>query len=405
MAESESRAFNRISAGTIRNKLEQNQSVLILGPRQTGKTTLLNQIFADTSWQSVGPPPLKYQFQLPSTRHRMEADPETLIREVEAHAKGQYPVKVWIDEIQLVPAVMDVLQVLIDDNKITLAATGSSARKLRKIGANWLPGRLILMHFSPLTWDESQTAPGITELDEMLLYGGLPGVMNLKSAQDKADLLASYEQLYLEEEIRMESVVRSIPRFAKFLRLAALESGTAPNLSKIGQKVELSHTTIHTYYQILEDSLIAHRIDAFGATREKVLRSPRHFFFDLGVRNATAGLGHSTGILTLQRGTLFENWVTLEVLARLRDRAKIFYWRSEKKEEVDLVIEKNGTRTLIEIKATEHPNRDDFTGLVKFKQKYDCNQGWVVCRAPRPQQFGGFTAVPWQELSALLSGL
>lgn len=112
-------------------------------------------------------------------------------------------------------------------------------------------------------------------------------------------------------------------------------------------------------------------------------------------------MGHSSGILVLQQGLLFENWVILEVIARLKDRAKFYYWRTKKGDEVDLIVEKEGRRTLIEVKTTEHPSTEDFEGLVLFKKKYGCDAGWVVCQVSRPQRFGDFTAIPWSELGSL----
>lgn len=397
--------FKRLKQPELTESFNKSRSLLLLGPRQTGKTTLLKEVMESKDGASV----LTYHFQLPSTRQRIEADPEVLIREVEAVTQAsknkRHSVRVWIDEIQLVPAVMDVLQFLIDQKKIILAASGSSVRKLRRMGTNWLPGRIQLMHLSPLTWEEAQEGRPRLELDDMLLFGGLPGVLSLKTAQDRSEALHSYEQLYLEEEIRREAASRDLPRFARFLKLAALESGTSPNFSKIGTQVELSHTAIRSHYEILEDSLIVHRLEAFGTSRDQTLRSPRYYFFDLGVRNAAAGIGHSPGILTLQRGVLFEHWVVLEAIARLQDRARFCYWRTKQGDEVDLIIEKDGKRVAIEIKATERPNEKDFAGLASFKKKHDCNEAWVVCRAPRAQRFGPFTAVPFQELGIRLRAI
>lgn len=382
--------FTRTKTLELLDTLEKGRSVLLFGPRQTGKTTLIEDVFARFPANRC----LRYYFQLPSTRERIEADPEVIRREVEAMRLSE-PVYLLIDEIQKIPKVMDVLQFLIDKKKIILAATGSSARKMKTMGTNWLPGRVRLDHLYPLTWKET----GFPEnrLDQILLYGALPGVLSEQDAAEREKTLASYAHLYLEEEIRAEALVRNVPRFTKFLRLAALESGTAPNLSKIGQHVELSHTTIKEYFQILEDTLIVHRVDAFGSKRDAVLRTSRYYFFDLGVRNAAANIGHSPGILTLQMGTLFEHFIILEAIARFRDSAVISYWRTKQGSEVDLVIDQKGKLLPVEIKATERPSEDDFAGLTAFLKRYQCKQGYLVCRIPRPQKFGSCLAVPWHE--------
>jgi predicted AAA+ superfamily ATPase len=125
---------------------------LLLGPRQTGKTTQIQQLCQD-----YGGPNLTYTCQLPSVRQRLEQDPEVLVREVEALI-NQLPEKqrilVWIDEIQKVPLVMDVLQFLLDQQKIILIGSGSPARSMRRLGVNWLPCRIMMEYAYPLSYWE-----------------------------------------------------------------------------------------------------------------------------------------------------------------------------------------------------------------------------------------------------------
>lgn len=398
MTNTESTNFNRLVTLRLKKTLSSGHSFLLFGPRQTGKSTLLEGIFAQFPSAQV----LKYYFQLPSEQLRIESDPEILLREVEALGSPK-PIYLFIDEIQKVPKVMDVLQFLIDKKKAVVAASGSSARKMRTLGTNWLPGRIQLEHLTPLTWGETEWHP--RELSQILRYGSLPGILSQSDLAQRESSLTAYTHLYLEEEIRLEATVRNIPRFAKFLRLAALESGTAPNLSKIGGRVGLSHTTIREYFQILEDSLIIHRLPAFGGSRDAVLRTPKYYFFDIGVRNAASGIGHSEGILTLQIGTLFEHFIILEVIALSQGRARLFYWRTKQGQEVDLIVEHNDRRIAIEIKATERPNLDDFDGLETFRKKCRCDHSYLVCQISRPQRFGAIEAIPWWEVTERLKAL
>lgn len=387
--------FNRELGAVLEKSLRAKRSVLLFGPRQTGKTTLIKQLCAKFSC-------LEYPLQLPSVRTRLEGDPEVLRREVAA-AKGPEPILVFIDEIQKVPGLMDVLQYLIDEKKIILIATGSSARKMRQAQTNWLPGRVGLMHLHPLTWEESGLLRdnGFDEgiFEDRLLYGGLPGILSQDRAR-RAEDLGSYASLYLEEEIRKEAVVRRLPPFARFLQLAALETGTSPNLSKLAKDVGVSHTTIREYYQILEDSLIVHRLSSWGKSRSAVLHKAKYYFFDLGVRNAAAGIGHDKGLLTLQKGPLFEHHVILEAFAR-RGNGRLFYWRNKKDREVDLVIENEGKVTAVEIKATAKPGDSDFAGLAAFQAEEKCDRAYLVCQVERPQRFAHGIAVPWWHLASL----
>ncbi|MBU2574189.1 MAG: ATP-binding protein [Elusimicrobia bacterium] len=388
--------FKREMEKKLAADLAGGRSILLLGPRQTGKTTLINKVCRNF------PARLQYDLRLPSLKLSLENDPETIIREVKAFPGAKKPL-IFIDEIQKVPALMDPLQYLLDNKLAVLIATGSSARKLRKGKMNWLPGRIKAEHFYPLTWGELGLAGGrpYAGLEENLLFGGLPGIMAERDIQARKEALAAYTALYLEEEIRQEAAVRRLPAFSRFLQLAALESGTSPNLSKLGAEVGVSHTSIHGYYQILEDSLITHRVDSYGGGRADVLRRSRYYFFDLGVRNSAAGIGHDRGILPLQAGVLFEHFVALELLAKNQGRYKVFYWRTKQGQEVDFVLERAGRILALEVKNTARPRPEDFKGLRAFRASSRCDGAYLVCNVERPQKFPEGIALPWRELETV----
>ena len=399
MSNTEYNTFNRLTTLKYKDILEDGRSFLLFGPRQTGKTTELQSVF------KLLPPnrQLHYYFQVPTTLQAFENDPETLLREVEAKAKSGHKTYVFIDEIQKVPAILDVLQYLLDQKKIVLAACGSSTRKLRRLGANWLPGRVELKYFFPLTWQESNLNINSLTPEEFLrqnlLYGSLPGILSEPTYDVRAEKLASYTTLYLEEEIRAEAAVRNLPKFSKFLQLAALESGIAPNLSKIGQQVGVAHTSIREYFQILEDSMLIHKLSAYGRMRDQVLRSPRYYFFDSGVRNAAADLGHGKALLKLDQGRLFEHFIILEWIARRGGARKLSYWRTKAGVEVDLIDETNDKLRAIEIKNTVKLQAEDFKGLDAFAKTYKNSSTFLICNIPRPQKFGPHLALPWQNLN------
>lgn len=363
----------------------------MFGPRQTGKSTLLEEIFKTYNGAKTA-----FYCQLPSDRQVLESDPEVLKRRVEA-MPGKKPVLVFIDEIQKTPQVMDVLQYLIDHDLIILMASGSSARKMKKISTNWLPGRLTVEHLFPLTWNEVGLTQDVSFLKRHLLYGFLPAICRLTENSAKEEALKSYSHLYLEEEIRMEAAVRELPRFARFLQLAALESGTAPNFSKLASQVEVTHPTIKEYFQILEDTLIIHRLNPLGHSRHKILGKAKYYFFDLGVRNAAAHVGHSEGIITLEQGKLFEHFVILECFATYASKARLSYW-SDHKNEVDLVMEFASKKIAIEIKSTAKPGAADFKGVSALAKKIKLDQKLLVCQITQPEKFDEGTAIPWWSL-------
>lgn len=240
----------------IKRTLDRKKSVLLLGPRQAGKTTLVKSLSAD----------LYINLARPSVRQDYEKDPGQLTREVEG-MDVEFPL-VIIDEVQKVLPLMDAVQDLIDSKTAQFVLTGSSARKLRREGeANLLPGRLIVLRMDPLLI--SEMTPLSPSLEELLLYGSLPQIVTETSNENREEDLFSYVTTYLEEEIRSEALVRNIGAFGNFLKLAALESGLTSNFHKLSQDIGVSNPTISEYYQILVDCLVAERIEPLSKSRTR----------------------------------------------------------------------------------------------------------------------------------------
>src|SRR3989338_4973890 len=332
----------RLIEGRIRHTLARDKSVLLLGARQTGKTTLIGRFKHD----------MLVSFVQPDIRQRYEKSPHLLKGEVESLSSaeaGKRPL-VILDEVQKVPVILDVVQDLIDRGKADFILTGSSARKLRR-GAqvNLIPGRIVTFRMDPFSLQEVPAK----DLNERLFYGSLPGILAVGAQSDRETDLESYVTTYLEEEIRAEAAVRNLGDFARFLELAASESGGIVNLRKLSQEIGVSHTTIGAYYQILEDCLIAERIEPLtqSKTRKKLTKSEKYLFFDLGVRRLAAHEG--TRLPRGNLGMLFEQFIGLELLRSVHINghgAKVRFWRDPDGPEVDWVIDNDGCYTPLEVK-------------------------------------------------------
>lgn len=385
----------RLQEQAVRRALARGKSVLLLGPRQTGKTTMLDRIRRD----------LYLSLVRPDVRQRYERDPGLLIGEVEALKAGRHkalPV-VFIDEVQKVPRLLDVIQDLVDRRQASFILTGSSARKLKRgVSTNLLPGRVVALRLDPFVLAEADA----DNLESRLLYGALPGIIACTNAADRETDLASYVTTYLEEEVRAEAIVRNLGAFARFLELAAAESGKIVNAYKLSQEIGVAHTTISGYYDILRDCLIAERIDPLikSNTRKKLTRSPRYLFFDLGVRRLAAREGSRPARETW--GQWFEQFVGLELLrcARAQQRrAQLHFWRDPDGPEVDWVLEEDGHYLPVEVKWTDAPSPSDCRHLETFMKEYPQSaDGIVVCRCPRKMRLTDrVTAIPWQEVDQL----
>ncbi|MGD9108996.1 MAG: ATP-binding protein [Gammaproteobacteria bacterium] len=379
---------------SICKTLARGKSVLLLGPRQTGKTTIVNHL------DKID---MELNFALTDIRLRYEEQSSVLVGEVEG-CKQKLPL-VFIDEVQKVPEILDNVQYLIDNEKAQFVLTGSSVRKLRRSGVmNLLPGRVVLHHLDPLMMSEYKNLN--VSIEDLIFYGSLPEILLTSYVKDKEIDLKTYVGTYLDEEIRAEAAVRNLSKFSRFLALAAIESGNIVNLSKVSQEIGVAHTTIADYYQILEDCMIAERIEPYlkTKTRRLLVRSSKYILFDLGVRRIGAKEGDQ--VSDKRKGQLFEQFIGLELIRYIRARsllATVHFWRSLSGAEVDWVVYYEGRLIPIEVKWTKNPKKSDIKYLSTFVAEYpEVTTAYVVCQTPRRIKLAeNIIALPWQELAAV----
>lgn len=368
-------------------RLPARGSCLLLGPRQTGKSTLMRSLLPERSW-SVDL--LRHDVYL-----RYSKDPAQFRREAEAHVRGGVRT-IFVDEIQRVPALLDEIHGLIEARRVRFLLTGSSARKLRRGASNLLAGRAATRHLHPLTLDELGDA---FDLERTLRFGSLPAVVTGTDAAAR-ELLASYAETYLREEIQAEALVRNLGGFARFLDLVAAESGGLVNYSALGRDAGLATRTVQEYYQVLEDTLIGIRLEPWRKSpRARLVGHPRFYLFDPGVTNAL--LRRLRAPLDPQwRGRLFEQWVVLECLRSLDYRAaeaRCYYWRTHSGAEVDLLVERHGRlRVAAEIKAKRQVSGADLSGLRSFGEAHPGVRRVVVAEVPEAYALGAVEVLPYR---------
>ncbi len=380
---------SRILQETIEEAMGKGKSIVLLGPRQTGKTTLLSQITVDFSISLL----------LPGLRQKYERDPDSLVREIQAlHSKKKNPL-VFIDEIQKVPSLLDPIQYFLDQKVARFLLSGSSARKIKRTSnINLLPGRLINLRLDPFMLSEIENV----SLESILSFGTLPGIVLEETTESKERILVSYVESYLEEEIRSEALVRNLPAFGKFLELAAAESGRICNFRNISREIGVSHSTIADYYQILEDTLIVERIEPYTKSnvRKKLTKSPKFLFFDLGVARIASREAWPPSRDRL--GQIFENFIGTELIRTIRNRiprAKLSFWRDPDGPEVDFLLEIGKSLIPIEVKYTDKPSTKDTVHLQTFlKEHPQSKQGFLICNAQRPEKISHqIMAMPYKE--------
>ena len=372
------------------------KSFLLLGPRQVGKSTLI---------QSLAPSKL-INLMDENLYVSYLKEPVRLKREL---ASLDRPSLVAIDEIQRVPALLNMIQLLLDEgSKHRFLLTGSSARKLKRGHANLLPGRILMEHLDPLSfWELGEKF----DLEKAILLGTLPGVY-LEETQTASEILESYEQIYLREEIQAEALTRNLGSYGRFLDLAAEASGQWINYSKISSDSEIPKETLRRFYSLLEDTLVAFRVEAFRpkTSKRRVSQRERFVFFDLGVRNALLGI-HKGPLSPIEKGSLFEQWIFLQMMTFNHANKKgwrISSFRTDTGAEVDWILDTGKRLIAIECKWGKNVSAHDWAGLKTFDQ-YATRpvKKYVVYTGLSAQQFARTEiAVPYREfLSDILPSL
>ena len=372
-------------------EIPKTKSFFLFGARGTGKSTLLETTLKNKKIFWV-------DFLDLDIEDRYMTRP--MVMEEEILARGPENIEwVVIDEVQKVPAILDVVQRLITRQKMRFALTGSSARKLKRGSANLLAGRALQKFLFPLTHIELEEK---FDLDFCLNWGSLPEVFALEE-DERVDYLRTYANTYVKEEIQAEQIIRKIPPFKKFLEIAALSSGNIVNYSKIARDIGSDAVSVKSYFEILEDTLLGFFLPAYDTSiRKQQSKSPKFYFFDAGVSRALSRtLGLSIRPSTFEYGNAFEQFIINEI-NRLnfyyQKDWKCTYFRSKDNVEIDLVIERPGQPTLlIEIKSKTRITTDDLRHLKLVAPDISRSEPLCLSNDPIAKIIDGVTCIYWKN--------
>jgi len=307
-----------------------DRSFFLFGPRGTGKSTWLRQVLPDAFRLDLLDASLF--LELSRDPHRLEA----LI--------GNRPAGAWVvlDEIQKVPALLDEVHRLMELRRWRFALCGSSARKLRRGGANLLAGRALTLSMESLSAAEL----GVEfDLDLALNWGLLPFVLN--DSGHAADILFAYVNTYLKEELQAEGLIRNVPPFVRFLAVAGQLNGQMVNVQNISREASVARSTVDTYFAILTDTLVGHILPAWRpGLKVREAAQPKFYWFDPGVARAAAGLLRDPADrqwqgLALETLVYHELRVYNEISGKHRP---VSYYRTPAGVEVDFIVETSHRR-------------------------------------------------------------
>lgn len=373
--------IHRVLTDTLQ---KTGKSLFLLGPRQTGKSTLVKKLKPDIAFNLMDE-----QIYLD-----FASNPSELRERLGNKNSGS----VFIDEIQRLPSLLNTVQTILDENKrIKFFLTGSSARKLKRGKANLLPGRIHTYHLGPLIARElDYQMNAITAME----IGTLPGFYQEESREIWEKTLRSYAATYLKEEIQAESLTRNLEGFSRFLYIAAQWAGNFVDITQMASEAQISRQSAMRYFEILEETLVVDRCSPFAKNlRKRLVQHPKFYFFDTGVLNA---LLKNFSASSDRRGNLFEHFMWSQIMngARALDtEIHITSYRTEHGAEVDFIVEKDDEIWAVELKASSNIGKGDLSGLRSFAEFYGKkHNSRIAYLGNHRKKIENTTVLPWIDL-------
>lgn len=358
--------------------LLKRKSHFLFGPRATGKSTLIVQQLPHTAYINL----LDSATYFKLLNHPDQL--ENLIEPQQAAQKG-----VVIDEIQLIPQLLNEVHRLIESKHWHFLLTGSSGRKLKRGQANLLAGRARQAQLHPLTYHE---IPDF-DLQHYLNFGGLPAIY---TSDDPFDDLMAYTNTYLKEEIQAEAAVRKLASFSKFLELSAFMNGQQLNFSELANDTGITATTIREYYYLLEDTFMGFFLPCYQKTQKrKAVSRAKFYYFDIGIAHALRNLRY-VAHQSDDFGRAFKHFIGMEIRAYLnyrRTHLPLTYWQTRTGIEVDFLA---GDQLAVEVKTTTNVQNKHLKGLKALAEEHLFNQLILVSQDPVIQYMDSITIMPWQ---------
>lgn len=357
----------------------QEDSIFLWGARQTGKSTLLKALF----------PKARYYDLLNANQYRsLSRNPSMMREQLMLLPSGSV---VIIDEVQKIPDLLDEVHWLIHNKGLHFVLCGSSARKLRRSGANLLGGRALSCTLFPLVSAEIQDF----DIERALNYGTIPPHYLAKNPTRR---LQAYIDDYIQQEIVAESVLRKLSAFSRFLEVAALSDTEIVNYTNIAAECGVSAKTVKEYFTILEETLFGFMLPAYTHTsKRRVIQSPKFYYFDVGIPNY---LLNRTPLRpdSPDYGHAFEHLMVQELRAYLgyhNSRKRLSYWRTSNGIEVDAVI--GDAEVAIEFKSSTEVRKAQMKGLRAFTDEHPHVKCYVVSRETFPRLVDGIEIWPIRD--------
>lgn len=366
----------------------QFRALSIVGPRQSGKTTLSKLLLGNKPYISL---------ENPNTQSKAEQDIQAFLK--------QFPEGAVLDEVQRVPDIFRHLQELLDKNKARgqFILTGSNNFLLQEQISQSLAGRIGYLQLLPLSYAELHAANlSYDNINKHILTGGYPEIWDQQLIPGK--WMASYIQTYVQRDVRLLRNITSLGDFNRFISLCANRAGQLINREEMARNIGVDTKTIQAWLSVLESSYIIHLLQPwYNNLNKRIIKTPKLFFYDTGLLCYLLGISTQSALEKHSfYGNIFENWIITEI-KKNRFNAGInggmYFLRDSAGNEVDLLIEKEERTIAIEIKSAKKFSSAMLSGLKYWKKNNLNSQGILIYGGEKNEELTeSMQAISWKEV-------
>ena len=382
--------LTRTAEKELRTLAGQFKAVAVVGPRQSGKTTLVRMAFPDKAYVSL---------ENPDTRRFAIEDPRGFI--------AGYPDGAILDEIQRTPDIFSYLQQVLDENKGKgrFIITGSNNFLLQENISQSLAGRVGYLYLLPLSINELPKHK--LSVNEQIHKGFYPAMYEQEGQTEVGKYYLNYIRTYIERDVRLIRNVTDLYTFEHFLRLCAGRTGQLLNMNSLAVETGVDNKTIGAWLSVLEASFVVFRLQPYHKNYNKrIVKMPKLYFYDTGVASALLGIENPAQLaLHPFRGGLFENMIIVDFLKSRYNKGKpnnLYFWRDSLGTEIDLLVEKANSLLPIEIKSGQTITDDYFKSMSAWLRISGMEKGWVIYAGDEKQvRSNGITVLPLNEMERL----
>lgn len=370
----------------LRSLAGQFRAVAVVGPRQSGKTTLVRMTFPDKEYVSL---------ENPDTRNFALEDPRGFL--------AGFPEGAILDEVQRTPDIFSYLQQLLDEDATCgrFILTGSNNLLLQENISQSLAGRVGYLFLLPLSLGELPNPE--LPVNDLLYKGFYPALHNDETEAETSRYFANYIRTYVERDVRLIRNITNLTSFERFLRLCAGRIGQLLNVNNLAVETGVDNKTIAAWLSVLEASFIVFRLQPYHKNfNKRIVKMPKLYFYDTGVASALLGIENANQLkLHPLRGALFENMIVVDFLKNRYNQGKLsnlYFWRDSLGREVDLLLENQDGLVPIEIKSGQTITNDYFGSLTEWLKISGEERGWIIYAGDSKQvRSSGITVVPYRE--------